>query len=78
MRRALVIGALALTTPSCAHVLAQQMIEHGEASRMLPRFANCPDDHDPVFLLLDRHCPGGVCGYSCLPNRWEHSPKENE
>jgi hypothetical protein len=27
-------------------------------------------DGDPVRFTLDRTCPGGVCGYSCLPNRW--------
>jgi hypothetical protein len=25
----------------------------------------------PARLLLDVHCPQGICGSSCAPNRWD-------
>lgn len=68
MARALVLLA-ALAASACG-ALAENVVTRGKAARMLPRFATCPD-HDPIRLLLDRHCPGGVCGYSCLPRRWD-------
>ena len=68
MRLSLLLVVLAVTS-SCAR-LAQNVVARGEAARMLPRFANCPDG-EPVRLLIERRCPGGVCGYSCLPHRWE-------
>lgn len=67
MRRVVVALALALT--SCAP-LAQSIVARGKAARMLPRFSICPDG-EAVRLLLDARCPGGVCGYSCLPGRWD-------
>jgi len=63
-----VVLIVALAAGGCTH-LAQNIVAHGNAARMLPRFANCPDG-DPIRLLIERHCPGGVCGYSCLPDRW--------
>ena len=60
-----------LSSSSCTRAMVMREVEKGEASRMLPHFAICPDK-DPIRLLLERHCPGGVCGYSCLPGRWDH------
>ena len=59
----------ALVTSHCSRI-ARNVIEHNEATRMLPRFAVCPD-RQPIRLLINEHCPGGVCGYSCLPGRWD-------
>jgi hypothetical protein len=55
--------------------LAQNVVARGDAARMLPRFAMCPDNQ-PVRLLLAQACPGGVCGFSCLPDRWQAVPCE--
>jgi hypothetical protein len=64
----LMLALLALGAASCAR-LAQNIVAEGKAARMLPRFAVCPDNA-PIRLLIDEHCPGGVCGYSCAPDRW--------
>jgi hypothetical protein len=53
-----------LATTGCA------VVARREAWQMLPKITTCPD-REPVRLLIERHCPGGVCGYSCLPGRWE-------
>lgn len=37
-------------------------------------FPRCADQL-PAKALLDPRCPrDGVCGYSCLPDRWEEFP----
>ena len=59
-----VIVVLALAVSACAP-LAHRL----EARRMWPHFTTCPDG-DAVRLLVDAKCPGGVCGFSCLPGRW--------
>jgi hypothetical protein len=25
----------------------------------------------PMQVLIDARCPGGICGFSCLPDRWK-------
>jgi hypothetical protein len=62
-RRLLIVALVVGLTPACG-------LPFATAARMRPRFATCPDG-EPVRLLIDRRCPGGVCGYSCLPGRWE-------
>lgn len=64
-----VVVLAALVTLSCAR-MAQNVVARGKAAQMLPRFATCPDG-EAVRLLLHARCPGGVCGYSCLPGRWD-------
>jgi hypothetical protein len=64
------VVVLVLVTGGCAR-LAQNITARGAAARMLPRFATCPNDGEAVRLLIDRRCPGSVCGYSCLPGRWD-------
>lgn len=67
-RRLLILALVVLAASGCARMF-QNQVARGDASRMLPRFATCPDG-EAVRLLIDRHCPGSVCGYSCLPQRW--------
>jgi hypothetical protein len=39
----------------------------------LRTFPSCSDGL-PVKILIDKTCPpDGVCGYSCLPDRWVYS-----
>jgi hypothetical protein len=71
MRRAgLALAALLEVSAGGCAPLARNIVARGEAAKMLPRFANCPDG-EAIRLLIDRRCPGGVCGYSCLPGRWD-------
>jgi len=65
----LILAGILALAPACAP-LAQNIVAQGKAARMLPRFAVCPDG-EAIRLLIDRRCPGGVCGYSCLPGRWD-------
>jgi hypothetical protein len=65
----LVVLLACLASGACGP-LAKNIVARGDAAKMLPRFSTCPDG-EPVRLLLHRRCPGGVCGYSCLPGRWE-------
>ena len=40
----------------------------------LHAFPQCADGL-PVEILIDPACPpNGICGYSCLPGRWELTP----
>jgi hypothetical protein len=71
----LLILALALAAGRCTSAVEQRLIGRSQAARMLPRFALCPDNQ-PVRLLIAQACPGGVCGYSCLPDRWQAVPCE--
>jgi len=38
----------------------------------VPARRMCPDGW-PVKLLLDKECPRGVCGWSCVPGRWDEA-----
>lgn len=41
------------------------------AAKRIHVFPKCPDGL-PVKVLTDPRCPpDGICGYSCLPDRWE-------
>ena len=54
-----------------AVVLALLCVSGCALHRRVHVFPRCADGL-PVELLLDPACPpDGVCGYSCLPNRWE-------
>jgi hypothetical protein len=40
----------------------------------LRAFPRCADQL-PVKVLVDPSCPpDGICGYSCLPDRWKERP----
>jgi len=57
----LVIVALMLLMTGCIPIRRWDL-------RTFPRCA----DGLPVEILIDPGCPpDGVCGYSCLPGRWE-------
>lgn len=70
------LALVGLAGASCGGVLLQREIAKNAAARMLPRFATCPDAQ-PVRLLIGQQCPGGVCGYSCAPDRWRVPPCQN-
>jgi hypothetical protein len=53
---------LALTTPGC--LAGGSVTLHLAPPRLV-----CYDGI-PARLFLDPHCPSGVCGYTCSPNRW--------
>lgn len=49
-------------------LLATGCALHGRRVRVFPRCA----DGLPPEILIDQACPpDGVCGYSCLPGRWQ-------
>ena len=55
---------LALLTGSCCGPLRARL-------HLFPRCA----DGLPVEVLLDPACPpDGICGYSCVPGRWDLLP----
>jgi hypothetical protein len=53
-------SSCALTAPLRAHFVR------------LP--ATCPDRLPPQ--VLTGLCPHGVCGFSCLPDRWQAAPRK--
>jgi hypothetical protein len=55
---------LAIITSGCAVITVRRLY-------VVPR---CADGLPPV-ILVDQACPpDGICGYSCLPNRWKAAP----
>lgn len=52
------------------HIIADQRALHELLGVPADQVLQC-FDREPVRILTDRRCPGGVCGYSCLPGRWD-------
>lgn len=64
MRRGLALLALLVVLSGCAG-----------RWRKIHIFPACADGL-PVLVLTDPRCPpDGICGYSCVPDRW-HVPKK--
>jgi hypothetical protein len=40
-------------------------------------FPRCPDGLPPEVLIDERCPPDGICGYSCLPERWHELQGED-
>src|SRR5262245_46674760 len=61
-------------SPRVVAVVAAALILCSGCRHRLRVFPSCPDGLPPE-ILIDPACPpDGVCGYSCLPGRWELSP----
>jgi hypothetical protein len=58
MIRAALLALVLLTSAACA------------ARGIHPPLTGLCFDGQPMQVLVDPQCPGGVCGFSCLPNRW--------
>jgi hypothetical protein len=68
MRRVALL-VLLVVTPGCCGLTSSPL---GLGFRRLPRPLTVCADGLAARLLLDPSCyPDGVCGYSCLPNRWK-------
>ena len=70
----LLIAAISLATVSagCGAAMSVSTTRAGARAAgigYLPREAFCQDGL-PVRILTDPICANGICGYSCLPDRW--------
>lgn len=52
-------------------------VAHDPIRLLLTPPSNICHDGWPVRILQDPACANGVCGYSCLPDRWRDSLKEH-
>lgn len=59
MRRTLAVVVLLLVASACCPLTAATRRGRGQCG-----------DGLPVRYLLDPHCNGGVCGWTCAPDRW--------
>jgi hypothetical protein len=59
---------VALLGASCTHPVAIQRVQAAIRS------VNCGDGL-PAKILIDVRCPDGVCGYTCVPARWDDAKR---
>jgi hypothetical protein len=71
--RATLLAILGAATGCAAH--SSMGINVG---RPMPIQGVCSDGAPPRLLLHPSCAPEGVCGYSCLPGRWETREGEGE
>ena len=62
------LALLALGAPGCARKLTS-FAEDLDYLRRLMSEVECRDGLPPR-VLVDPQCRGGICGISCLPDRW--------
>jgi len=69
MTKAAVLVAVIAGASSCAPLIR----EHLAAAVLRPAPTACADGQ-PVQILIHQECPDGICGWSCLPHRWDVTP----
>jgi len=63
-----------MTTPNAVVLSVVVVATNGcvtlpQSPHALPLRRICADGW-PIRILTDKTCPDGICGYSCLPDRW--------
>ena len=62
------------------HVLLVMLVGVVETGCAAPKLMGlkvtprCADGLPPRLLIHEACPPDGICGYSCLPNRWKETP----
>ena len=69
MTKATGLLVVILASASCAPLVR----EHLAAAVLRPSPIVCADGY-PVKILISQTCTDGICGWSCLPNRWSVTP----
>lgn len=73
-RRAMGVGVvgLAVSASACGAMHAALGLEPAAlAPRVRAPWHGLCQDGRPVKFLTGAACPSGICGFSCLPERWE-------